>query len=60
MSSKGAKFTKGYIWKIIYQENYETKSKALKAEYKLKKNYKLRSRLKIKFINDENINITSI
>ena len=59
-TSKGAKFTKGCVWKVIYHENYDTKSKALKAEYRLKKNYKFRSRLKSKYIKDENINIASI
>ena len=27
---KGAKFTKGKKWKLIYKERYETKSKALR------------------------------
>ena len=59
-SSKGAKFTKGNYWKIVYQKKYNSKSEAMKAEYNLKKNYRYRSKLKNKFINDENINITSI
>ena len=40
---KGAKFTKGRNWKLIYSKNYLTKKKAMKEEYKLKKNYKLRN-----------------
>ena len=36
-SSKGAKFTKGNYWKIIYKKSYKSKSEAMKAEYKLKK-----------------------
>ena len=59
-SSKGAKFTKGNYWKIIYQKKYNSKSGAMKAENKLKKNYKLRLKLKKKYIRDENINITSL
>ena len=59
-SSKGAKFTKGNYWKIIYQKKYNSKSEAMKAENKLKKNYKLRLKLKKKYIRDENINITSL
>ena len=59
-SSKGAKFTKGNYWKIIYKKKYNTKSEAMKAEYILKKNYRLRLKLKNKFINNEDINITSI
>ena len=59
-SSKGAKFTKGNYWKIIYLKKYNSKSKAMKAEYILKKNYKFRLKLKKKFIKDENFNITSL
>ena len=41
-SSKGAKFTKGKKWKLIFKKNNIKKSIAMKEEYKLKKNYKLR------------------
>ena len=44
--SKGAKFTRGKNWKLIYSKSYDTKRKAMKEEYKLKKNYKLRSKIK--------------
>jgi putative endonuclease len=49
-SSKGAKFTKGKKWEIIYSKKYLNKSKAMKDEYKLKKDYKLRNKIKSKFI----------
>ena len=49
-SSKGAKFTKGKKWEIIYHKKYVNKSKAMKDEYKLKKDYKLRNKIKSKFI----------
>lgn len=49
-SSKGAKFTKGKKWVIIYQKKYMNKSKALKDEYKLKKDYKFRNKIKNNFI----------
>ena len=49
-SSKGAKFTKGNEWKLIYSKNYSSKSIAMKEEYKLKKNYKLRKLIKEKYI----------
>ena len=49
-SSKGAKFTKGKKWEIIYHKKYPNKSKAMKDEYKLKKDYKLRNKIKSKFI----------
>ena len=45
-SSKGAKFTKGRKWSVIYSKKYNTKIKAMKEEYKLKKNYKLRNKIK--------------
>ena len=59
-NSKGAKFTKGRNWKLIYYKKYKTKNEALKEEYKLKKDYKLRSKIKQNYIKDENISITSI
>ena len=49
-SSKGAKFTRGKKWVIIYQKKYLNKSEAMKDEYKLKKDYKLRNKIKNKFI----------
>ena len=49
-SNKGAKFTKGKKWKLIYFKRYDTKSLAMKEEYKLKKNYKLRKLIKNKFL----------
>ena len=54
-TSKGAKYTKGKKWKLIYFESYDNKSKALKEEYKLKKNYLLRNKIKKKFINNVKI-----
>ena len=38
-SSKGAKFTKGRKWIMIYSRKYSSKKKAMKEEYNLKKNY---------------------
>ena len=49
-SSRGAKFTRGKNWAIIYQKKYLNKSEAMKDEYKLKKDYKLRNKIKNKFI----------
>ena len=45
-NSKGAKFTKGKKWKLVYYKSYDNKILAMKEEYKLKKNYKLRSTIK--------------
>ncbi|MFL2852244.1 MAG: GIY-YIG nuclease family protein [Candidatus Pelagibacter sp.] len=59
-SSKGAKFTRGRLWKLAYSKRYESKNIALKEEYKLKVNYKLRNLIKKKFIKNENFSSTSI
>ena len=45
-NSKGAKFTRGRKWKLAYYKKYDNKILAMKEEYKLKKNYKLRSKIK--------------
>ena len=49
--SKGAKFTKGKKWKIIYSKRYDSKSIAMKNEYLLKKNTKKRNAIKSRYIN---------
>ena len=49
-SSKGAKFTKGRKWTLIYKKCYKSKSIAMKNEYLLKKNYKQRLIIKKKFL----------
>ena len=51
-TGKGAKFTRGRKWKLIYQKKYFSRNKAMSEEYKLKKNYKLRNEIKKKFINE--------
>ena len=48
-ASKGAKFTRGRKWILAYSMSYDTKSKAMREEYKLKKNYRLRKKLKSNF-----------
>ena len=44
--SKGAKFTRGKKWKLIYHRKYKSKKTAMREEYYLKKNYKLRNEIK--------------
>ena len=44
-SNKGAKYTKGNKWKIIYKKNFLSKKKAISYEYILKHDRK--ERLKI-------------
>lgn len=49
-SSKGAKFTKGRKWTLIYKKCYKSKSLAMKNEFLLKKNFKLRNYIKKKYL----------
>jgi len=49
-SSKGAKFTRGRKWKIVYKKIYNTKVEAMKNEYLLKKNRKKRNNIKKNFL----------
>ena len=46
---KGAKFTKGRKWKLLYYEKYTTKNIAMKREYELKKSTSLRNIIKNKY-----------
>ena len=60
-NSKGAKYTRGKKWIIIYKKEYITKSLAMKNEYKLKNDRNLRKKLKYKFLyKNENFNITTL
>ena len=45
-TGKGAKFTRGKKWKIIYTEKYFTKKEAMSREYYIKKNKKFRKLLR--------------
>ena len=49
-NSKGAKFTRGKFWKLIYKKRYKTKNLAMIEEYKLKKNYKKRKLIKLRYL----------
>ena len=49
-SGKGAKFTRGRKWKLIYKEKFVSKNKAISREYYIKKNRKIRDLIKKKFI----------
>ena len=49
-NSKGAKFTKGKKWKLIYSKKFLSKSLAMKYEYMLKNDKKKRSLIKLKKI----------
>ena len=52
---KGAKFTRGRKWVLIYKEKFKSKKEAISREYYIKKNRTLRNKIK-----NENINIASI
>ena len=49
-SGKGAKFTRGRKWRLIYKEVFKSKSKAISREYYIKKNRTLRNKIKNKYI----------
>ena len=49
-SNKGAKSTRGRYWKLVYFEEYRSKKKALKREYIIKKNKKVRNKIKSKYL----------
>ncbi len=51
---KGAKFTRGRKWKLIYFEILSNKSEAIKREYKIKKDRKLRNFIKQNYLKFKN------
>tara|TARA_B100000029_G_scaffold165266_2_gene161459 strand:+ start:6770 stop:7051 length:282 start_codon:yes stop_codon:yes gene_type:complete len=57
-TSKGARYTRGKKWKILYKEAYSSKSVAMSREYSLKKNKKFRNLLKENFLKRSNIKKT--
>ena len=54
-SNKGAKFTKGRKWKLIYKEKYNSKKEAISREYYIKNNRTFRNKIK-----NENLSTTAI
>ena len=54
-SGKGAKFTRGRKWKLIYKEKIKSKKEAISREYYIKKNRALRNKIKY-----ENLNTVTI
>ena len=47
-SGKGAKFTRGRKWRLIYKEKYKSKKEAISREYYIKNNKTLREKIKKK------------
>ncbi len=54
-SGNGAKFTRGRKWILIYKEKFKSKKEAISREYYIKKNRRLRNKIK-----NENFNTTSL
>ena len=54
-SSKGAKFTRGRKWKLIYKEKLNSKKEAISREYYIKNNRTLRNKIK-----NENFNSSTL
>ena len=54
-SGKGAKFTRGRKWILIYKELFKSKKEAISREYHIKNNRILRNKLK-----NENFNTSSL
>ena len=57
---KGAKFTRGKKWKLIYKKKFYSKKLAMKYEYLLKKNKKKRDLIKNNYLKNENISPTAL
>jgi putative endonuclease len=50
-SGKGAKFTRGRKWILIYKEKLESKKEAISREYYIKNNRTLRNKIKNEHLN---------
>ena len=48
-SNRGAKFTRGRKWKLIYKEKLNSKKEAISREYYIKKNRIFRNKIKENF-----------
>ena len=44
-AGKGAKFTRGRKWMLIYKEKFKSKKEAISREYYIKKNRSLRKKI---------------
>ena len=54
-TGKGAKFTRGRKWVLIYKEKFKSKKEAISREYYIKNNRALRNKIK-----NENFNFTTL
>tara|TARA_B100000902_G_C26780301_1_gene654723 strand:+ start:244 stop:492 length:249 start_codon:yes stop_codon:yes gene_type:complete len=49
-SGKGAKFTRGRKWTLIYKEKFKSKKEAISREYYIKYNKTIRKKLKKEYM----------
>ena len=49
-SGKGAKFTRGRKWALIYKEKFNSKREAISREYYIKNNKTIRKKLKKEYL----------
>ena len=49
-SGKGAKFTRGRKWALIYKEKFKSKKEAISREYYIKNNKTIRKKLKKEYL----------
>ena len=49
-SGKGAKFTRGRKWRLIYSEKFNSKKEAISREYYIKNNKTIRKKLKKEYL----------
>jgi putative endonuclease len=54
-NNKGAKFTRGRKWKLIYKEKINSKKEAISREYYIKQNRKLRNKIKNEHFNSSTL-----
>ena len=49
-AGKGAKFTRGRKWVLIYKEKFESKKEAISREYYIKNNKSFRKKIKNRYL----------
>ena len=49
-SGKGAKFTRGRKWALIYKEKFNSKKEAISREYYIKNNKTIRKKIKKEYL----------
>ena len=54
-SGKGAKFTRGRKWVLIYKEKIKSKKEAISREYYIKNNRVLRNKIKNEYFNSSTL-----